>query len=76
MLGSNWIWTVPVLADEKTEEEDADVEEEAIGGTTGIPPPLLGTLPSSTSLMSTWMRASPVGEANSLCFLFLDGLWW
>ena len=75
VLGSNWIWTVPVLAEEKTEDD----EEEAIGGTTGMPPPLLAPLPplllSSTSLMSTWMRASPVGEANSLCFLFLDGLW-
>ena len=69
MLGSNWIWTVPVLrADEKTEEEEeavgsAEEEEET--------PPLL--TPSSASLMSTWMRASPVGEANSLCFRFLLG---
>ena len=70
VLGSNWIWTVPVLrADEKTEDEE---EEEALGGTVEEEEeetPLL--TPSSASLMSTWMRASPVGEANSLCFRFL-----
>ena len=35
VLGSNWIWTVPVLAEEKTEDD----EEEAIGASVFLLPP-------------------------------------